>query len=168
MRIDYSINPSSKYFLLIDVPFRQGFNHLGLAIIDGNYGLSVAERIKHVAMGILKLIPILGHVVALFDTLCQKRSIVHLKLTSTDPFKRGEEHGRILKNRIKEVYDPILTMKRNDSTLQERVLQFEQQIPDSLKEEMKGLAKGSGHSYQDVVLIHSFLGSSQKRVPGFV
>ena len=62
-----------------------------------------------------------------------------------------------LKKRIKEVYDPILSMKRNDSILKERITRFEKQIPDKIKEEMKGLANGSGYSYEDVLLIHTFL-----------
>lgn len=157
MRIDYSINPCSKKYLLIDVPFRQGMNHLGLAMAGDNYGLALDERVKHLALGILKLIPVIGHGIALIDTLCQRESITHLKLRSIDPFERGKEHGQLLKKRIKEVYDPILAMKRNDSVVQERMRQFEQQIPDSLKKEMRGLAEGSGYSYDDVVLIHSFL-----------
>jgi hypothetical protein len=157
MKIDYSIKPSSKYFLFIDVPFRQGLNHIGLAVSGNNYGLSLAERIKHIILGILKFIPLLGHEIALVDTLCQRKSIVHLKLTSKDPFKRGEEHGQALKNRIKEVFDPILNMKGSNSTLLGRSIQFEKQIPNDLKKEMEGLAKGSGYSYEDVVLIHTFL-----------
>lgn len=156
MKIDYSIQQISKYCLLLDVPLRQGAKHIGLAIVGSEYGLSIAEKIKHVAIGILKCIPVLGHVIALIDTLCQ-RSITHIKLTSKNPFERGVEHGRILKKRIKEVYDPILSMKRNDPILIARIPQFEQQIPDNIKEEMRGLAQGSGYSYQDVLFIHSFL-----------
>lgn len=157
MRIDYSIKPNSKYFLFADVSFRQGANHIGLAIAGNEYGLSLTERITHLAVGILKLIPVVGHLVSLIDTLSQRKSITQLKLTSKDPFKRGKEHGRILKKRIKEVYDPILSIKRNDVVLKERMTEFEKQIPENLKEEMKGLAKGSGYSYEDVLLIHTFL-----------
>ena len=157
MRIDYSVKPSSQYFLFLDVSFRQGADHIGLAIAGERHGLSLTERIKHLAIGILKLIPVIGHVIALVDTLLQRKSITHLKLTSKNPFERGVEHGQILKKRIKEVYDPILSMKRNDPVLKERMTQFEKQIPDNLKEEMKGLATGSGYSYEDVLLIHTFL-----------
>lgn len=157
MRINYSINPTSKYFLFSDVSFRQGANHIVLAIGGDMCGLSLTERITHLAVGILKLIPVIGHVVALVDTLLQRKSITLLKLTSKNPFERGKEHGRILKNRIKEVYDPILSMKRKSAELKERMTQFEKQIPDNLKEEMKGLAKGSGYAYEDVLLIHTFL-----------
>lgn len=159
MRIDYSIKPSSKYFLFIDVPFRQSFNHISLALLGKGYGVPLDERIKHFAIGILKCIPCLGHAIALIDTLRQKISIMHLKLTSTDPFKRGEEHGLVLKNRIKEVYEPILGMIRQKKTdyFPERVEELEKQIPPHLKDEMKGLAKGSGYTYEDVLLIHTFL-----------
>lgn len=157
MRVNYSINPYSKYFLLMDVPIRQGLNHLRLAIKGGKYGLSLAERIKHLALGILKLIPVIGHVATLIDTVCQRKTIVHIKLTSTDPFSRGEEHGRLLKKQIKEVYDPILTMKRDDWEMKRRIIHFELNIPENIKAEMIGLAKGSGYNYEDIVLIHCFL-----------
>lgn len=157
MKIDYSIKPCSKYLLYLDVPYRQGLNHLMLGLGGKDLGLSVNERIKHIAMGILKFIPILGNVIAFVDTFWNRKTIIQLKLTSTDPFKRGEEHGKALKNRIKEVYEPILSEKRYDFTLQDRAARFEKQIPENLKEEMKGLAKGSGYSYKDVLLIHTFL-----------
>jgi hypothetical protein len=157
MRINYSTNTISKYILFSDVSFRQGANHIGLAIGGDMCGLSLTERITHLAVGILKLIPVIGHVVALVDTLLQRKSITVLKLTSKNPFERGKEHGRILKNRIKEVYAPILSMMRKNADLKKRITQFEKQIPDNLKEEMKGLAKGSGYAYEDVLLIHTFL-----------
>lgn len=141
----------------MDVSFRQGANHIGLAVTGKKYGLSANERIKHLALGILKLIPLIGHIATLFDTLLQKKTITLLKLTSTDPFERGEEHGRLLKKRIKEMYDPVLGMKRNEPYLKTKMIQFEKQIPENIKEEMKGLAKGSGYSYEDVLLIHTFL-----------
>lgn len=157
MNIDYSIKPSSKYFLFTDVTFRQSINHIGLGVMGGNYGLSLAERIKHIAIGILKFIPLLGHAITLLDTLLHQKTITYLKLTSKDPFERGKEHGQKLRKRIKEVYDPILSMKRGDSVLEGRIAQFDKQIPEALKKEMQGLAEGSGYSYEDVLLIHTFL-----------
>lgn len=163
MRINYSIHPNSKYFLFADVPLRQGIHHIGLAFRGDHYRLSLAEIITHIAMGVLKLIPVIGHAIALVDTLCQRTSITHITLTSRDPFKRGEEHGRILKKRIKEVYDPILSERRNDLNLLIEVNQLEKQIPDELKVEMRGLASGSGYSYADVVMIHAFLDAQPGR-----
>lgn len=157
MRINYSVNPVSKYFLLADVSFRQGARHIGLAMSGSRYGLSLEEKITHLALGVLKLIPVIGHLVALVDTLLQRKSITHLKLRSTTPFERGREHGLKLKKRIKEVYDPILGMKGHDPVLREKAQQLGKQIPGYLEDEMKGLAQGSGYSYEDVLLIHTFL-----------
>lgn len=157
MRIDYSIKQNSKHFLFLDVPFRQSAHHISIALSRNNYGLSAIEKIKHLALGILKFIPVIGHLVALCDTAFQRKSITLLKLTSTSPFERGKEHGQILKKRIQEVYDPILHMKRHNPISQTVITQFEKQIPDSLKDELKGLAQGSGYSYEDVLLIHTFL-----------
>lgn len=158
MKIDYSINPNSKYCLFADVPFRQGVNHLYLMIKGRPLGLSLSERVHHLVLGIFKLIPVLGHIIAFIDTLRARRNfITHLKLASTDPFTRGEEHGHRLRKRIKTIYDPILAMMRDDVDMTRKITELERQIPDALKEEMRGLAKGSGYPYEDVVLIHSFL-----------
>jgi len=163
MKIDYSIKPSSRYFLFLDVPFRQGINHIYLGKNGGDYGLDSSEKIKHIFIGTSKLIPIVGHAIALVDKRCQRKSITCIKLTAKKPFQRGEEHGLILKRRIKEIYDPILYKKRNNPSLIEKVAQFERQIPASLKEEMQGLAKGSGYPYEDVLLIHAFLDAQPGR-----
>lgn len=157
MKINYCIDQSSKNILFIDVPFRQSMHHFYIAWHRHSYGQSLSETITHIVLGILKFIPVLGHVVALIDTLRNRAAILHLKLVSTDSFQRGKEHGHILKKRIQEMYEPILAERRGNKQIQQYIKQFEMQIPDSLKIEMQGLAAGSGYSYADVLLVHSFL-----------
>ena len=158
MKIDYTVPENSKYFLFLDLPYRQVANHSILAFSGDRCGLSLAERVTHFVMALLKSIPLFGHLITLVDTFYQSRfSVVCIKLHEIDPFRRGKEHGEKLKKRIKEVYEPVLAMKSGIKNIRENCREFEAQIPGELREEMRGLAEGAGYSYDDVLFIHSFL-----------
>lgn len=79
--MDYSIKPISKYFLYTDIPLREGIRHINYAI---NGKLTLDAKIKHLALGILKCIPLIGHAFLLMSVLlCQRKFAIGGKNNST-------------------------------------------------------------------------------------
>jgi hypothetical protein len=71
MGIDTSFPEYSKYLLWLDVPYRYAGRHFDCAFSSySNSGLrSFKERIKHFSLGVLHLIPLIGHITALFNKI---------------------------------------------------------------------------------------------------
>lgn len=85
-----------------------------------------------------------------------------VKLSSTDPYERGLQHGELLKNRIHSVYSAILRVlsqmpAKDPTSFSKGMEEMERCIPEDFKAEMRGLAEGSQKTYQDVLRIHTFL-----------
>jgi len=93
--------------------------------------------------------------------------VVHLK---GSPFIRGFQHGYLLRNQIRQLYNNYflkeLLQSSSHSKLKRWIIlqyfklksrQLEKYIPSEFREEMRGVAKGSGLSYQKILLMHTFL-----------
>ncbi|GAB4229927.1 MAG: hypothetical protein Tsb0021_07890 [Chlamydiales bacterium] len=158
--MDYSFNRYSAFIAYQDVPFTYAIRHIGLALKGNKLGFDVIDRIAHLVMGIIEFIPFIGMLAAFGEkiALC-RRSIKHIKLEKTDPYERGREHGEKLKNEISSVYAIVLNLKKT-GYYTNKAKEFEKNIPQELKEELRGLANGSGQQYEDVLLIHTFLDAS--------
>ncbi|MFH1260186.1 MAG: C45 family autoproteolytic acyltransferase/hydrolase [Elusimicrobiota bacterium] len=98
-----------------------------------------------------------------------KLLVVHLQGA---PYQLGYQHGRLLKKEIKQSIDYLLYrgmvshFKKNIiqhsaalKTLQEHSRLLERCIPSEYVLEMKGIAAGAGVSYQDILLLHTFIDS---------
>ena len=92
--------------------------------------------------------------------------ILHLKGA---PYQMGYQHGRLLKDQIKVLYQDYLLATLKEKTKDEKrfkayfnlfkkeAQKLEKFLPEEYKEEMKGIADGSGLSYNDVLIMHTFL-----------
>jgi isopenicillin-N N-acyltransferase-like protein len=92
--------------------------------------------------------------------------ILHLK---GSPYQMGYQHGRLLKDQIKILYNDYLLATLKEKTKDEKRFKvyfnffkqkakaLEKFIPQEYKEEMKGIADGSGLAYSDVLIMHTFL-----------
>jgi len=92
--------------------------------------------------------------------------ILHLK---GSPYQMGYQHGRLLKDQIKILYKDYLLATLKEKTKDEKRFKvyfnffkqkakaLEKFIPQEYKEEMKGIADGSGLAYSDVLIMHTFL-----------
>jgi len=81
----------------------------------------------------------------------------------------GYQHGRLLKDQIKILYKDYLLATLKEKTKDEKrfkvyfnlfkqkAKELEKFIPQEYKEEMKGIADGSGLAYSDVLIMHTFL-----------
>lgn len=152
MKINHT-KPSALGYLVL--PFRDVYYHIALAAGMNTYAEST-ERIKHVALAILKLIPVIGHVASIVHLSVYQNEVKSYTIDETDPFKKGEQHGTRFQTEIRELYSLILS-KHDSLEMRDKVREFEKNIPDDLKREMQGLAKGAGVSYDDVLFVHCFL-----------
>jgi hypothetical protein len=157
MKIDYSIPLNSKKLLYADFGIRHGIRHLKLAT-NSKIELPLCERISHLSLGVFKMIPVLGHLAAWVDKKRQVSYIQKLTIRTEDSYSRGEELGITFKKTIQEIYRLIISTESSEKSREEAKL-FEKQIPDDLRKEMQGLAKGAEVPYDDVLLIHTFLDS---------
>lgn len=87
-----------------------------------------------------------------------------------DSFQIGYEHGYLLKKEIKDIYKNYLlnTLLKKYAAFplkrfflwnyfKLKALSYQKYIPEYLKEELKGIAKGSGLSYSTILVMHTFL-----------
>lgn len=154
MEINYSIANYSKYLLHFDIGVQQGIRHIGLFAFGENLGLSVKERVCHLALGILKMLPVLGHLAAAIDWFLHANHITQLKIDEVDPYQRGRIFGTAYREKTQVLYRTIL---KSLGGLKEGIRAYEQTIPEHLKQEMRGLAEGADVPYEDVLSIHIFL-----------
>jgi predicted choloylglycine hydrolase/cephalosporin-C deacetylase-like acetyl esterase len=92
--------------------------------------------------------------------------ILHVK---GSPYQMGYQHGKLLKDQIKVLYQNYLLATLKEKTKDEKrfkayfnlfkkkAKELEKFIPEEYKEEIRGIADGSGLSYSDVLIIHTFL-----------
>jgi predicted choloylglycine hydrolase len=101
-------------------------------------------------------------------SLQEKEGLLVLHLKGT-PYQMGYQHGTLLREHIKIVYQDyllgILREKSKDNKkfkagfnyFKHKAKILEKFIPQEYKEEMRGIADGSGLSYNDILIIHTFL-----------
>lgn len=101
-------------------------------------------------------------------SLKEKGGIFILYVKGT-PYQMGYQHGKLLKEHIKVLYQDYLLAALKEKTKNEKrykayfnlfkkkAKELEKFIPEEYKEEMQGIAAGSGLSYTDVLIIHTFL-----------
>ncbi len=106
MQIQTSIPSSSKYCLFLDVPYRYGLRHMKIAFKShnnvGHLSPSLTDRAKHFSLGIIHLIPAIGHIAAIITYILNLpqgplSSNENPKLPPQDfpndaPFKKGDQH----------------------------------------------------------------------------
>jgi Acyl-coenzyme A:6-aminopenicillanic acid acyl-transferase len=156
MHINYDIPTISKFVLYGNIGFLHGFRHIFLGIKGNELGLSALERISHVAIGIFKMIPVIGNIFTLIHKKINKIVIKELDLRDTeDPYLRGVHHGEKFRKEIQELYSIILTSRR--TSLADKWKELHARLSNDLKAEIRGLAKGAGVSEEDVIMIHTFL-----------
>jgi predicted choloylglycine hydrolase len=141
------------------MPLRHFIRHLKLGMFGDRAGISILERLQHLAMAALKGTPVLGYMASTIDTLIHRPKCVIIQLSSSEPYERGYEYGKKLRKQIRTIYTPILKLCKNDKTVDAAALAFEKYISSELIQEMRGLAAGAGFSYQNVLVIHTFLDS---------
>jgi hypothetical protein len=135
--------------------------HIGLACSE--LPLTLAERIGHIVLGIFELIPILGHLIAAIDYALNGRMKVII-LDSSDPFLRGQQLGRELKDDIQLIYSLVLgEINRNRTNsfqtqnFERKVEQLQEHLSDDLMLEMQRLSEGAEVELHDVFAVHAFI-----------
>lgn len=155
MKIDYSYDPKWKKAAHLPTAYVFGAKHLVAAFHPG-FGHGVKSRIAHLLLGIVGLIFPLNLIATAIEFSKRKKiEVIHLK--KEDPFERGEEFGQMLRKETKQMYSTIKKTLKIDAEFLEWRARFEKQIPEHMKQEMRGLAKGAQVSYEDVLNIHTFM-----------
>lgn len=160
MKIDTSIPNDSIYSLYLDLNIRYGARHIALSFCSL---LSIEERVYHFIIGLLEMIPGLGHLMAYSEALFCDR-IKLLILDADTPYGRGLQHGQALKSEIKIIYSLVLNLineRRNDPeqsvNFERKVETLQSYLSDDILAEMQGLAKGADVELEDVFSVHAFL-----------
>ncbi len=86
----------------------------------------------------------------------EREGIVVLHLSGT-PYEMGYQHGAMFKGRIKEIFSDYFLTIPNLKYFRSRAEALGGFITKDYREELRGLAEGSGLSYSDVLLMHTFL-----------
>ncbi|MGE5308488.1 MAG: C45 family autoproteolytic acyltransferase/hydrolase [Deltaproteobacteria bacterium] len=93
-------------------------------------------------------------------------SYLHLKGT---PYQMGYQHGVLLKEKIHYLYDQYLVNFLKEKTgkglkfwiaykvFRDNAARMDRYIPDDFRKELKGIADGSGMTYNQVLIMHTFL-----------
>lgn len=160
LKIDYSLPENSYNKLYIDAPFRYGIRHISLSVLDSLNKLeltSTLEKVYHFVIGFIELIPVLGHIIAFLDCKLNKREIKVIYIRSTDPYKMGIEQGKALSGQIRYLSKRVLPIMVKAAIVQgidpyQKSKDLEKHIPEDYIKEMKGVAKGSGVSYETILL----------------
>jgi|GEM_PF-3214205 len=162
MKIDYSIPESSKYYLCLDAQFRWGVRNIFISL-SNQLALSLPERVFHMVIGLVELIPGLGLGVGLIDRVLQGRVQV-LELDQNDPYARGMAHGVALKNEIHFIYncvnriiDAKMRSDEDKRNFQSAIDRIQQGMPLHLITEMQGIAQGAEVGMDEVFRMHAFL-----------
>lgn len=155
MKINYSVNNKWKYFGHIHTPYVFGARHLIVAFHPG-FGHGCAARWKHIAVGIASFIPLINYGISGIDYALNAKPKM-IRLDEKDPYKRGKAFGTQLRKETQEMYRSISKIMTKDSEFLDWREMFEGNIPDHIREEMRGLAKGAKVSYDDVLDIHTFV-----------
>ncbi len=156
MRIDYSV-PSNSYYVTKN--FRYGFEHLKAAayVIGIRYfckikAASYLETLLHISLGLTEMLPVIGHVLAEIDKKFMDRGIRVIKLTEKDPFKMGEEQGRLLKDEIHYCIGIGAKVFAPKMGALEIAKEYEKHLTDDQKQELLGIAKGAGITYEELLI----------------
>ncbi len=161
MTIDYSLTPNcipgGKWAL---APYDFGSQHIGVAI-QCEMPISVISRVYHFALGLLMMIPLLGHLIAVIDAKINGQSIKIIHLYGDDPYAVGKAHGKQLKERIQLLFPVVISEARmfadmKGIDLAKSIEALAPKIPESFQQELKGLADGAQISYEDALIVNLF------------
>ncbi len=166
MNISLHPSPNSSKYLYLDTPYRQAARHFHLLRGVNALHMPTSEKVSHIVKGVLKLIPILGHSLALWDYMRSCKPLRVLELDETDPYLRGLQHGRALKKEILEVQKLVqeaLSPAISDwSKVLLSISRWKPLIPNELYSELSGIACGSGADF-DTLVFHNIF---QDMLPG--
>src|SRR5690349_20076997 len=155
MKINYSVNSKWKYFGHLHTPYVFAFRHFIVAFHPG-FAHGKKARWVHAALGISNLIPIMNYAVSGIDFALKAKPKV-VKLDEKDAYKRGKLFGTKLRKETQEMYRSVQKIMTKDREFYQWREIFEDNIPEHIKEDMEGLAKGAKVSYDDVLDIHTFV-----------
>ncbi|MBS0655409.1 MAG: hypothetical protein JSR46_06520 [Verrucomicrobia bacterium] len=161
--IDYELPWYSRYFLFLDAPFRFCFRHLffyfqakSIQKYTGVVILSKAQKRAHMSIALLESIPILGHVVALFDWLLFHKPLrlIHIDTTKTLIDECSAELHFMIDS-VLPFYKAVITNQGKDPLAEAKKL--EKYIPERFIEEMKALSAVSEIPYESILLLNTVI-----------
>jgi hypothetical protein len=167
MRIDYSLPEASSSYYYLDAPFRYGFQHLQnltrATLAEQSMRielLTICEKIQELVLGILEMLPIIGHLVAYIEKKLCDHGIRVIRLTQTDPYQMGLEQAKLLKDDIQFIIQKIVKIY---TTLMEQkgliplqlAQQLQKNIPAEYLEEMRGISDGSGIPFSEILIANT-------------
>lgn len=109
MKIDYTLSENCKKRLYIDSNLQYGYRHLfliiwNLALFFFTFGrvsfINFFEYLYHLCIGLLEIVPIVGHIASFIDFKCNHEDIKIIYLKSTNPYDLGLEQARLLRKEI--------------------------------------------------------------------
>lgn len=172
MDIDYSLpsGTTNSFALAAKTPFMYGKRHLlmwGMNFyLKRNLNVSMLswkQSLKHLALGTLEMIPVLGHAVAFIDKTVNHREIRVIRLKSTDPYEMGKEQGVLLKNEIQTLVTKLLMVFRSNMRRYQgknplvEAKKLAEHIPPAYLKEMEGIAAGSGVPFNDLLIANTIM-----------
>ncbi len=147
-------------------PFTAGASHIALGLTS-RLDLDVVQRVGHLALGILELIPLMNILIWAIDRklsgISQMKPLEVFEAEGDTPHEIGRSHGKKYRREIKRLYTeyalPMVRRfeKKHKRDCAEIGMRIVDRMDPSIKAELQGLAEGAKVPYEDVVMVNTFL-----------